>query len=378
MMSRVGAIASLLLVAASAQAELPADVQRDLWNTYGSTSKPTRYLAGRIDLDGNGREEIVVHLSGRKACTRKGCTTAIYAPDGKDGYRRVASIAATILPIGAGTARSAGWRDLIVHVRGGRAKSTMLELFFDGTTYPANPHARDPLIVPAKTPGDIIIAAADSPDGGELLTQPVATGVADTVDTVAVKAARQHGARHDKPTAGAQATSFNCAIARANAEKTVCATPELAALDRELAAAFAKLLQGQPEEREAAMRSEQHNWTITRNACAKQAEAVGCIGDAYRRRLTEVRIQAGTVQAVRKVTYVCEGRNGPLTVSFYSEPAAVELVWGKRRVIAHAVAGEARYARDDLEFRDDLAFTEKPGGAAVTWGTAKLDCTTSP
>lgn len=387
---RSGAIALLLLTAANARAELPVDVQRDLWDTYGSTSKPIRYREGRVDLDGNGREEIVVYLSGRKTCARNGCTTVIYAPEGKDGYRRVAAIAATNLPIGAVQARSAGWRDLVVHVRGGRAKSPMVELFFDGTTYPKNPHARDPLIVPASDPGAVIIAASDTPDGGELLTKPVATGVADTVDAESLKVSRKQNDRRIKVPDSANAPSFKCSLAMQNAEKLICGSPELAALDREVAALLAKEIKGQPEDRAEELRSDQHNWTTSRNGCGTTPDPTGCLREAYRRRLVTLQIRQGSAVPSPATTYVCDGqRNGQQqslsAVVYATDPRAIVLTWGKRSATLYAPPGSTgtlytapgtsgtHYAADDLLFRDEQ------GKVTIHWGVrTRLSCVAKP
>jgi uncharacterized protein len=382
---RFGALALLLLSAANAQAELPVAVQSDLWDAYGSPSKLVRYREGRVDLDGNGREEIVVYLSGRKTCARNGCTTVVYSPQGKDGYRRVATIAATDLPIGVAEARSAGWRDLVVHVRGHK-KGPVLELFFDGTTYPKNPHARDPLIVPAKDAGAVIIAASDDASGGELLTKPVVTSVADTVDAESLKASRKQSDRRVKVVDSANAPSFKCALAMQNTEKLICASPELAALDREVAASLATETKGQSEERAEELRSDQHNWTTVRNGCGTTPDPTSCIRESYRRRLVALQIRQGSATPSPATTYACDGQKQPLSAVVYkTDPQAIVLTWGKReammyippggnstRYIAPGTSG-TRYAADDLVFHDEN------GKVTVNWGSrTRLNCVAKP
>lgn len=386
MRSRLAVTAALLLAAAGAQAELPVDVQRDLWKDYGSAKAPTYYREGRIDLDRNGREDIVVHLVGPKACRKGGCTTVVYAWDRDGRYRRVSAIAATALPIGASAVRSAGWRDLVVQARGSRAKSDIVELFFDGASYPANAAARDPMIVAAKDPGDIIIGADTDKDADMLLTKPEPAD-ADSAAATTVETPRRGSIGPDirhtasaTPTTGKAAT-FTCARAAAHAEKAVCASPELTALDRELAAALAKSLKGQPEERQAALRSEQQNWTIARNACAKSDDAGTCIHTAYRRRLVALQVQQGEATGTPR-RYACEGESMPLDAVFYTttDPAAVAVTWGKRQILLYAAAapGGSRYAASDAELR------EQQGKVVVTWSgkwaprTLTLTCTPQP
>ncbi len=373
MSRRVVATAALLLAAATAHAELPVEVQRDLWKDYGSPRVATRYREARVDLDGNGREDIVILLNGKRACSRAGCPTLVYAPEGKDGWRRVATIAATQAPIGVAAARNAGWRDLVVHVRGSRTASPIVELSFDGGTYPANAAAKNPFVKPTEQAGDVLIGATDAANAGEMLTLPPETGIADTVDAESVKATRKISARHGKAAAkGPDAPSFNCGLAMANSEKLICDTPELAALDREVAGELAKMLKGQPEDRETELNSEQHIWTTTRNACATSADAVGCVRTAYRQRLVALKIQQGLATVSSTRTYDCKNQRTPLVAAFYAEtdPKAVALTWGKSKAVLYADG--ARYADGLFEFREDN------GKVVSKWHRLTLNCTLRP
>lgn len=96
-----------------------------------------RYLAGRVDLDGDGRPEVVALASGRDACGSGGCMAFVLRDHG-EGYRLVSAISTVRAPILGATERSRGWRDLIVEVGGGGAEGGARRLRFDGKGYPDN------------------------------------------------------------------------------------------------------------------------------------------------------------------------------------------------------------------------------------------------
>lgn len=126
---------------------------------FNSDAGDVRYFHQVIDLDGDGRDEIVAHVAGPNVCGSGGCDTVVLAPDG-DGYRVVADIASTRPPISAAMTRSNGWRDLVVTTGRGGGESGPVLLHYDGTTYPSNP-----AVAPAKR-----LSAA--PDDEELLIKP--------------------------------------------------------------------------------------------------------------------------------------------------------------------------------------------------------------
>lgn len=88
--------------------------------------------------------------------------------------------------------------------------------------------------------------------------------------------------------------TFDCAKAESSAEKLICAEPELAALDRGLAARFAKALavaQGLDagaKEAEDRLRATQRGWISGRDECWKEPELRACVQTAYLRREAEL------------------------------------------------------------------------------------------
>jgi len=142
---------------ASAQ-DLPDDVLAAIRKSYTGPGVQTRYLDGRTDLNGDGKDEILVYLVGPMACGTGGCPTLVFTPAGS-GYRIVTAISVSRPPIRAAAARTHGWRNLMVQIGGGGGKSGSRELLFNGKTYPANPTVFGPRVRAASAQGgDVVIA----------------------------------------------------------------------------------------------------------------------------------------------------------------------------------------------------------------------------
>lgn len=128
----------LMPISAALQAAdaLPAEIVQTI--RKDDVGNALRYLTSRVDLDDDGRPEILVYLIGPMVCGSAGCGLHVFRPV-STGYVRVAQTSVTRLPIRVARAKSAGWRNLIVHTSGGGARGRDVELRFDGRTYPANP-----------------------------------------------------------------------------------------------------------------------------------------------------------------------------------------------------------------------------------------------
>lgn len=117
---------------------------------------PTQYSLGFHDLDGDGRDEALVLLSGRYWCGSGGCDALVLRPR-ESGYDILMQSSVTNAPIGVLGSSSHGWRDLFVHVGGGGIPSGAVAMRFDGTSYPQNPTVDgDPL--PEGFKGKVLIA----------------------------------------------------------------------------------------------------------------------------------------------------------------------------------------------------------------------------
>ncbi len=92
----------------------------------------------RIDLNADGRDEVIVHVAGRDVCGSGGCLTLVFTPDG-DAYRQIMRTTVSRTPIGIAETRTGGWADIVVGVGGGGLADGRAILSWDGAAYPSNP-----------------------------------------------------------------------------------------------------------------------------------------------------------------------------------------------------------------------------------------------
>jgi len=120
-----------------------------------------RYYSRAIDLNSDGRDEVVVYVVSPMYCGTGGCPTIVFTPqDG--GLREVSSISITRPPIVAAETKSNGWRDLVVHVSGGGIiPGYEARLRFDGRSYPSNPSVPPAEPVKGAVKGTVLISDAD-------------------------------------------------------------------------------------------------------------------------------------------------------------------------------------------------------------------------
>ncbi len=97
-----------------------------------------RYFDARVDLDGDGRQEIVAYAAGPMICGTGGCPLFVFTP-GSDGLRLVSAISVAQPPVRLSPRSSNGWRNLMVGIAGGGIPAGNAELGFDGASYPSNP-----------------------------------------------------------------------------------------------------------------------------------------------------------------------------------------------------------------------------------------------
>jgi hypothetical protein len=151
----------------AATAAVPAAVEAKLQELYSNWGGDVRYFASSTDLNGDGRDEIIVHLVGQTLCGSEGCDTLVFTPSG-DGFRHVTTIRLTHTPVRVSPRSTNGWRNLIVSVSGGGQRRHDRELPYDGESYPS-----DPTTIPvrrwARTVGEVVIPPYESIDGGTLL-----------------------------------------------------------------------------------------------------------------------------------------------------------------------------------------------------------------
>lgn len=134
--------------AAQSPVTLPDTALAALRELVGDGSPQTRYFASTVDLNQDGRDEIVAYIAGPGVCGTGGCNTVVLTPEG-EGYRIVGEILISNPPIRAADSSSNGWRDLVVEVSGGGGPSGSVLLRFDGEQYPGDPSGDAAQVLPS-------------------------------------------------------------------------------------------------------------------------------------------------------------------------------------------------------------------------------------
>ena len=101
-----------------------------------------KYFYNYIDLNGDNKPELVVHLYGLYFCGTGGCTTIIFKQVGSE-YRLVSEIGVSSTPIIVTNQKTSGWNNLIIGERiDSQGNGGYFLLKFDGKTYPDMPGQR--------------------------------------------------------------------------------------------------------------------------------------------------------------------------------------------------------------------------------------------
>jgi heat shock protein HslJ len=100
----------------------------------GDGPAPGRYVYSRVDLNGDGRDEVMVYLMGSFFCGTGGCTLQLFA-ESQNGYALVSEFPLGRTPVIVASTKTNGWNDLFRLESGGGAETSYVKHVFDGTTY---------------------------------------------------------------------------------------------------------------------------------------------------------------------------------------------------------------------------------------------------
>jgi hypothetical protein len=160
----------LLILPCMAMAQDSASLNKYLQDYVGKpltdTDKEMRYLDAWIDLNSDGKQEVIVYLLGWRGSG--GCGTLILEPQGSS-FRVVTYITIVKLPIRVLATKSHGWNNLTVFVQGGGiTRGYDAELRFNGKKYPSNPtvYPARPLLKNAE--GSVLISRDEYEHGKPL------------------------------------------------------------------------------------------------------------------------------------------------------------------------------------------------------------------
>ncbi len=126
---------------------------------------PLRYAHNRIDLDGDGRDEVVATVLGSYTCGTGGCTLFVFR-DTPAGLRTVTRMTLFRPPLVVSTRRTNGWNDLILRVRRDAAHGDTMVLRFNGDSYPSNPSGPEAQPLARPQTGTAVLVLEPSPDAG--------------------------------------------------------------------------------------------------------------------------------------------------------------------------------------------------------------------
>ena len=98
------------------------------------TGREGRYVYGRVDLNADGREEVLVLVMGSIFCGTGGCNLHLFS-DSVEGYSLINTFPRSRLPVIASLEKTAGWHDLIRLESGGGIAPSYVRHAFDGDKY---------------------------------------------------------------------------------------------------------------------------------------------------------------------------------------------------------------------------------------------------
>jgi heat shock protein HslJ len=113
--------------------EASPDYTKEVVGVEGGTG-PGRYLCSRVDLDGDGRDEVFVYTLGSIFCGTGGCNLLLFT-ETEDGLSLVNEFPISRTPVIVSPERTGGWNDLIRRESGGGAPASYVRHTFDGERY---------------------------------------------------------------------------------------------------------------------------------------------------------------------------------------------------------------------------------------------------
>ena len=177
----------------------------------------------------------------------------------------------------------------------------------------------------------------------------------------------------------AQGPSFDCSkVEQGSIEALVCQSPELSALDRQMAGVYAAALKKAGNEHPAYLKPTQRGWIKGRDDCWKAQDIPACVKDSYQQRLVELQARYRLVEYIGPVAFSCNGNPADevIVTFFKTEPATLIAERGdSTSLMVQAVsASGAKY-----EGPNEL-FWEHQGEATIRWGyeAPQMTCTKNP
>lgn len=93
-----------------------------------------RYVYGLVDLNGDGKDEVLVYTLGSFFCGTGGCSLLLFT-EGTDGYTLVNNFPISRLPVIVLDEKTNGWNNIAKLESGGGAPATYVTYTYDGKKY---------------------------------------------------------------------------------------------------------------------------------------------------------------------------------------------------------------------------------------------------
>lgn len=197
---------------------------------------------------------------------------------------------------------------------------------------------------------------------GSKTTQPAANSTTPSATSMATTTPTQ-------PVSG----TLDCAKPLDDAQRLVCANPQLSDLDHRVQAAYQQAL-ARPGADQAGLTAAQNSWASSRDGCEQNTEMRTCLLEAYQTRLVQLALADPATVQPPVVSYQCPADSGPLTAQFYNQfaPPTAVLNWkGTQEILFIQPSGSgARYGRQGAEY------WEHQGEVKLDFNATKFVCHT--
>ncbi len=117
-----------------------------------------RYTWNRVDLNGDGRAEVVAQVVGPMVCGTGGCPLLIFREPSPGRLELITRMSLFKDPLIVAERRHNGWKELITRVRVDAGSGYYAELRHDGRTYPTNPSVAPAIPLRRPEPGTAYLA----------------------------------------------------------------------------------------------------------------------------------------------------------------------------------------------------------------------------
>lgn len=136
----------------------------------GAPNEAVTYFYNRVDLNRDGKPEVLVYLAAQSVCGSGGCTALVFKMQ-ENEYKLISEIALASTPIVVSSQSSNGWSDLILSVAGGGIQpGRYAVLRFDGARYPENPTVAPATILRRRVRGVAYLVGAGQPGSGIVIS----------------------------------------------------------------------------------------------------------------------------------------------------------------------------------------------------------------